>query len=245
MTIRRFYVNFDQFFHNTITITEDEHHHLKNVYRLTVGTEIIVVCGDEYDYHARIEEIGKNSTIATITKKVKNQFNPAVKVTVFQALTKKDAMSNLVQKLSELGVSEFVPLETQNTTAKDKVNKADKLQTVANQSTKQCKRSIPLNVLPTMSFIEMVKQFHTYDLVIFANETEQNTTLFDAFETVNQPKHVAIVIGSEGGFTPEEMELAKQNGAKSITLGKRILRVETATIATTAIAMHHLHELGN
>ena len=160
-----------------------------------------------------------------------------------QALTKRDAMSNLVQQLSELGVSEFVPLINQNITAKDKAGKLDKLQTVANQSTKQCKRSLALVVKPTMQFAELLQQVREYDLVVFANELEQSQHFSEVLQGAKQPKRVAIVVGSEGGFTEQEANALIEMGAKSIRLGNRILRVQTACVATTSVVMNFLNEL--
>lgn len=242
MTIRRFFVEPEAFYNNTITIQGDEHNHLKNVLRLTEGTQIVVVCNDIYDYEAVISQIGKSKTSCKIVGKVKNEYNPSAQVTVYQALTKRDAMSNLVQQLSELGVTQFVPLITQNITKKDKASNLEKLQTVANQSTKQCKRSIALTVKPTTKFEELLQQVKDYDLVLFANELEHAQHLSKSV-IKDTNKNVAIVVGSEGGFTPKEAELLEQAGAKSVSLGKRILRVQTACIAITSVVMNKLGEL--
>lgn len=243
MTLRRFFVKPEGFNNNSIIISGDEHNHLKNVLRLKEEEQIIVVCGDGYDYYANLKNVGKNATIAEIVKKEPNIYDAKSFVRVYQALTKKDTLSFITQKLTELGVAELALIETTNTTAKDKFSKADKLQAVSNQSVKQCKRSKPMTILNTKKVSEMLKELKAFDLVVFANETEHKNTLKELFEDNKGNSNVAIIIGSEGGFTPKEIDDIISAGAVSVTLGKRILRAETASIALTALVMYHLGEL--
>ena len=111
----------------------------------------------------------------------------------------------------------------------------DKMQEISNQSIKQCKRSIPMNVSDVMVFDEMVKSLSKYDIVIFANECEKTASLKEI--DISKNDNVAIIIGSEGGFSEKEIaKIVKANG-KSVSLGKRILRAETAAIALTSVIM--------
>ena len=217
-----------------------EHNHLKNVLRLTVGEEVIVVIGDEYDYTCVIEKISKGDSVLRVVNKEINNYNSHSDVTVFQALTKQDNMTLIVQKLTELGVKTFVPFESQFITSKDKFNKQEKLQTISNQSIKQCKRSIPMNVSPTMSFNEMVKALSNYDVVVFANETENAKSLSEV--QLNSNQKIAVIVGSEGGFSEAECEKIINAGGSSVTLGKRILRAETASIAVASVVMYRIGE---
>ena len=140
--MKRFFINKTLQVNTNVKIDGIEHNHIKNVLRQKIGDEIILVCGDEYDYFAKIVDISKGETEVEITSKEKNTANPKSDVTVFQALVKSDNMSLIVQKLTELGVKSFVPFESEFITSKDKNNKASKLQEISNQSIKQCKRSI-------------------------------------------------------------------------------------------------------
>lgn len=236
--MRRFLV--DKINSNKVIIEGIEHNHLKNVLRLHEGEEVVVVCGDEYDYICVIEKISKGDTVLTVTDKIFNPYNSKSDVTVFQALTKHDNMSLIVQKLTELGVKTFVPFESQFITSKDKYSKRDKLETISNQSIKQCKRSIPMEVKDTMSFKELLKALSNYDVVIFANETERTKNLSSI--DINPGMKVAIIVGSEGGFSDIECKQIEDAGGKSVSLGKRILRAETAAIGLTSVVMYRLGE---
>ena len=237
---KRFFANIDNVRNGQAILEGTEHNHLKNVMRITVGEEVIIVCGDEFDYLCKVEEIGRSRTVLGIMQKTKNKFNPQVKLTVFQSLVKRPAMELIIQKLTELGVSTFIPFESRYSIIQSKQGKESKLQEISNQSIKQCRRSIPMRVEKTLSFKNMVKSLSDYDIVLFSNEAEgKKQTLKKILEknsTGDKSSNIAIIIGPEGGFSPEETtSLSKV--AFSISLGKRILRAETASIALASIIM--------
>jgi len=238
--MKRFFVNRQLNINENFTIEGIEHNHIKNVMRMQVGDNIILVCGDEFDYIATIIAMSKGETKVFITAREENVHNSDSNVTVFQALVKSDNMSLIVQKLTELGVKKFVPFESEFITSKDKFGKVNKLQEISNQSIKQCKRSIPMNVVETMSFAKMCEELKNYDLIIFANECEKSKCLKDLI--FNKTQNIAIIVGSEGGFSSQEIEKLITAGANSITLGKRILRAETACIALSSVVMCLLGE---
>lgn len=238
--MKRFFVNFSLDTGKTYKIDGIEHNHIKNVMRMSIGDRLILVCGDEYDYHAEIIAMSKGDTTVTIVDKEKNIYNSSSDVTVFQALVKADNMSLIIQKLTELGVKTFIPFESEFITSKDKFGKTSKFQEISNQSIKQCKRSIPMKVEDTLSFTKMLEKLKEYDVILFANECEKQDKL-NALD-IAQGKKVAIIIGSEGGFSAVEIGRLVSVGAKSISLGKRILRAETATIALSSVVMFLLGE---
>lgn len=237
--MKRFFVN-DTFDVGSIVKIEGiEHNHIKNVMRMKENEQIILVCGNEYDYLAQIVSFSKGETIVKVLEKTLNIYNPKSDVTVFQAHVKSDNMSLIVQKLTELGVTKFVPFESEFITSKDKLNKCQKLQEISNQSIKQCKRSIPMKICNTLSFKQLIEDLKNYDLVLFANECEKQFKL-SSIEHLN--KKIAIIVGSEGGFSENEIKMLIQANAKSITMGKRILRAETASISLTAVIMYLIGE---
>lgn len=238
--MKRFFVNEELNNGQKVIIEGIEHNHIKNVMRMNVGEEIILVCGDDFDYKAKIVSITKGHTLCDIIEKSPNFYNSKSKITVFQALVKSDNMSFIVQKLTELGVTDFQPFESEFITSKDKCGKVHKLQDISNQSIKQCKRSIPMKVSDVIGFDEMLCKLKDYDEIIFANECEKTYKLSEIDLTVD--KKIAVIIGSEGGFSKNEIEKLISIGAKSITLGKRILRAETASIALTSVVMYKIGE---
>lgn len=238
--MKRFFVNKSLDVNKSIKIDGIEHNHIKNVMRMVEGDEIILVCGDDYDYLARIVSITKGDTLVDIFDKKINEYNPKSNVTVFQALVKSDNMSLIIQKLTELGVKDFYPFESEFITSKDKSGKIDKLQEISNQSIKQCKRSIPMNIHNTLSFKALIEKLKEFDTIIFANECEKTTSLADC--NLNKNDRVAIIIGSEGGFSKSEIDQLISAGAQSISLGKRILRAETAAISLAAVVMYLIGE---
>lgn len=239
--MKRFISKVENLKNNQIILDESEHNHLKNVLRLKEGEEVIATLNDENDYICEVFSIKKNFSILKINKIIKNIYNPSKKITVYQGFLKKDNMSLIVQKLNELGVSTFVPFESENVVSMDKSGKIDKLQDVSNQSCKQCKRSIAMNILPAVKIKDICNQIPFFDIVIFANETEKNNDL----QHLNLSKfnNVALIVGSEGGFSENEINLLIQSGAKSITLGKRILRAETASIVLSGITAYIMGEI--
>ena len=224
-------------------IRDSEHNHLKNVLRLNIGDKIECVGLDEFVYLCQIQKIEKSQTYALVLEKQVCLSNPKVNLTVFQALVKNDNMSLIVQKLSELGVTSLVPFESEFITSKDSKNKQGKLQEIANQSIKQCRRSIPLKVQKTLSFDEMINSLKPFDKIIFANEKETSKSLNDTLKELKETDNVAIIIGSEGGFSDKEISaISKRTNAISISLGSRILRAETASIFLTGLVLYELKE---
>ena len=238
--MKRFFINEQLNINSKFVIDGIEHNHIKNVMRMNVGDEIILVCGDEYDYFAKIISMSKGETGVFVSDKQLNEHNPVCDLTVFQALVKSDNMSLIVQKLTELGVKNFVPFESEFITSKDKFGKVHKLQEISNQSIKQCKRSIPMRVCDTLTFDKMVDSLKIYDLVIFANECEKTENLSNI--NISSKDKVAVIIGSEGGFSSYEIEKLATCGAKSVSLGRRILRAETASIALSSVVMYLMGE---
>lgn len=238
--MKTFYVNSVN--GNNIELVGDEHNHLKNVMRLNCGDQVKVVCGDDFNYFCTIMQINKNSTILKVDSKELNKANPKVNLTCYMALIKNDNLSLVVQKLTELGCSTFVPFESRYTVNKDKGTKIEKLNLITQQSLKQCGRSKPMVIKPTKKLTDLVNDLKQHDLIIFANETEKSENLNDVLMQNMNAKNIAIIVGCEGGFEQTEIDLLINNNAKSVTLGSRILRAETASIMLTAIILNFFKE---
>ena len=240
--MKRFIFNKNNLINNQFKIDGNEFNHLKNVMRIKVDDLITAVCFDEFDYISKVIEIGKNYAICEVLNKEKNIANPSKNVVIYQALLRNENLSVCVQKLTELGCQGFIPFQSEFCTAKKTDTKHKKLQEISNQSIKQCGRSKPLEVGETLFFNEMLKQLEKYDLVVFANESENNKMLSE-IEFSNK-NNIAIIVGCEGGFSPKEKDLLSLlNNVVSVSLGKRILRAETACLAISALVLNKIGEI--
>ena len=219
----------------------DEHNHLANVMRFKVGDEVILIADDDFDYYGTIEEIKKNHTVVNVTKKEKNIYNPTVEVTAFVAMNKREQTSLMVRMLSELGVSFYVPIITKWTLGQDRTDKMERYQKIADQSVKQCRRSKTMKIMEPQKLEVACKSFKNYDEVLFAYENENQNII----PNLEHKKKIAFVIGPVAGFDKDEAELIEKSDAKVVTLGKRILRAETATIALASVIFEKSGEWKN
>ncbi len=239
MELKRFFSNSKIENNGFVVLENEEHNHLKNVLRFKIKDKVIVVCNDNFDYVCEIEEINKNNSVLKVIEKQENKHNPKINVSVFQALVKNDNMNLIVQKLTELGVTKLIPFESTFSTSKIKEAKTDKWQKISNQSLKQCKRSLCMQVENPVKFSNILPMLKNYDCIIFANECEKTTSIKNINEKAN---NIALIVGSEGGFSEEEIKQLLNYDAISVTLGNRILRAETASIALTSVTMYKFGE---
>jgi len=230
--MKRFYLTTEEF--NNRAIHGDEYNHMKNVMRMNKGDDFIAFIDDEYDYTCKIIEIKKDYILFDVLSKDLNTKNPNIKIDIFQALAKGEKMELVAQKTTEIGITGFYSLYIKNCDVKPTTSKPSRLEKIVINACKQCGRSkIPYisNVITSKECIELLRY---YDLVLFANETEQNTRIYDILENQKDAKSIALIIGPEGGFTTDEITLFS-TVAKSVTFGNRILRTETAGIYLTSI----------
>ena len=225
----------------TITLTDDEFVHIAKVMRFSVGEIFTLIDGFGYEYDCKIENINKKDMQAVVIQKTKAQTETNHNVTVFQALVKGDKFELITQKLTELGVNKIVPFESKFCQVKSNTTRLDRLEKISIEALKQCGRAKKVQIEKILSFDEMLKQLESYDKVIFAYENSTENFSAESFDKNDQ--NIAIVIGSEGGFSLTEMEkLKQQKNVKTVSLGKRILRAETAAISLTSVVMFLLNE---
>lgn len=241
MEIRRFYVSVDDITDNVVTIVGDEFWHLTKVLRYKVGYNIIVCNNtDGKDYVCKIKLIDKDYCQAVVEDIVDNECKTKSNITLFQALPKGDKADLIVQKAVELGVQNICFFDS-NYVAEKKFN-LDRLHKINVEACKQCGRSRISNIFGLLTFEEMLNLLKNFDKVIVCYENEKTNNLGEELVGM-ESKNIAIIIGSEGGFSEQEVELCKSFGAKSVTLGSRILRCETASIVVCGIVMYVLGEM--
>lgn len=218
--------------------------HLSKVLRLRVGDQIDVSDSMEWEYRAEIVRIDEEEVLLVILDKQKFAREPNLEVTLFQGIPKAGKMETIIQKCVELGVHAIIPVFMERTVVVEKGNfskKLDRWQKISDEAVKQCKRGMVPQVGRQRSFPEMLDELRDYDLILFPYENENDHSIKDCLRSLaEKPRSVAIVIGPEGGFSDKEAAELDEAGAARVTLGKTILRTETAGMAALAMTMYEL-----
>ena len=242
----KFFVSSNQVEGNTVNIYGTDVDHIKKVLRKNINDEIIVCNKDiEQDYLCRILKIEDNIE-CEIVNEINENTESNVLVTIYQGLPKFDKMELVIQKSVELGVYEIIPLELNRCVVKlkekDRDKKIQRWQKISEVAAKQCGRNYIPNIGNVQNLKQICEDFNKYDLVLVAYENEKENTLkpqLDILKNKNDLK-IAVIIGPEGGIDEREIEEVRNNGAKVITLGKRILRTETVALNVLSIIMYEL-----
>lgn len=239
--MHRFFVTPEQIKDSTITITGEDVKHLTKVLRIA-DDELFEVCdGQGTDYLCKIAAHHDDAVLAAVQKTTPSAGENPYHLTLFQGLPKGQKLEDIVQKGTACGINRFVPFTSTYCVAKIKdrrqaQKKQVRLQRVAYEAAKQSKRGVIPRVDLCEPFSEMASELTDFDLVIFAYEHESEQTLKQALapRDLRKLKTIAVIVGSEGGFSPDEAARLRACGALSVSLGKRILRTETAGIVIAA-----------
>lgn len=241
----QFFVEEDQIADKFVTITGTDVNHIKNVLRMKCGEKVRISSKEGKSVYCSICEIGDSSVCAEILKEDEQGTELPCKIYLFQGLPKSDKMELIIQKAVELGAYEVIPVAMKNCVVKLDEKKASarvkRWQGIAESAAKQSKRSIIPEVKEPMSYKAAVAYAESMDvrLVPYENERGMAATK-EAMEAIHPGESIGIFIGPEGGFAPEEIEIAQNKNMKLISLGKRILRTETAGLATLSILVYQL-----
>ena len=229
-----------------IILDAEESNHLMNALRHKTGDQIIVSDENEYEYITVISEYTDGKVFLKIKEK-----NPLSKkklsVTLVQGLCKGEKMDLIVQKATELGITEIIPLETSRTVVRLEKNKAEKRverwQRIALEAAKQCGTSKVPEVKNIVRLSDFLKNMGKDENYLLFWEEEKQTRLRNILDSLTG-NAITLIIGPEGGFDEKEVVLLRERGALSVSLGERILRTETAGIAAMACVMYHHGDLG-
>lgn len=231
--MRRFYLTEEQL--RSGMVDDEEFRHM-SVLRMSVGDRFIgISANSDMDNIYEITEITKKSASIKFVEQLENHANPKLNIVVFQALAKGDKLETVTQKATELGASAICPLYLKNCDVKEGSGKVNRLDKIAISATKQCGRSRVPKILDCVNIKTIEKALSGVDLIILANEREDRLPLLEVLNQNKSAKSIAIIVGPEGGFTDEEIDKIISLGGKSVTLGKRILRTETAGLYMLAV----------
>ena len=215
--------------------------HIKNVLRMRVGENFLVSLNNR-SHLCELSEIKEDIAVARIITENYNDTSLPIKIYLFQGLPKSDKLELIIQKAVELGAECIIPTEMTNCVVKleekKKASKVSRWQAIAESAAKQSKRSFVPKVNDVLSYKDALKMASEFDLLLVPYECENGMeSTKEALGLIKSGMSVGIIIGAEGGFTENEIEMAKENGGKIISLGKRILRTETAAITSVAMCM--------
>ncbi|MEY8533327.1 16S rRNA (uracil(1498)-N(3))-methyltransferase [Blautia pseudococcoides] len=243
----RFFVEPSQVEEHTIHILGSDVNHIKNVLRMKTGEEILISSGDDLEYACYIEKMGAEEVLAHVMYVQEAGYELPSKIYLFQGLPKGDKMELIIQKAVELGVHEVIPVATRRAVVKlegkKEENKIRRWQAIAGSAAKQSKRMYVPEVKPVMRFSQAIEQAKELDIVLLPYElAEGMRKTKEIIAQIEPGGSIGIFIGPEGGFDEEEVRMAVEMGAKAITLGKRILRTETAGLTVLSVLMFALEE---
>lgn len=251
--MHKFFTSKELINENVGKIIGDDVKHIMKVLRLTSGEEVILNNCEGTEYLAKIDTVNKQEVILTIIETIEGSNESDINITLYQGLPKSQKMDLIVQKGTELGIYEFKPVITSRVDVKLKgeFKKLDRLNRISLEAAKQSKRSVVPKVLEPINFNDLLEEIGSLDLMLVPYENAENfgiKTLISSLKKenidLNNIKTVGILVGPEGGFEEEEIVKLKDKGAHIITLGKRILRTETAGFVAASLIQYELSDLG-
>ncbi len=239
--MNRFYVPFHAGLKD-LWIDSSESHHIVHVKRLKIGDNIIVFNGTGDEFEAEIEDIEGNRVKVRINQQRTISKENIVGIDIAFAIPKGKRSHLLIQKCTELGVHKLIPINYARSVVKLKDDcsvKIEKWQKIAIEASKQCGRNTITKIGKVVDFENILNTTDSYDLPLFACSQSDSDNLKNTLQEHPKPNNILSFIGPEGGFTSNEIEMAKNAGCKFVSLGNRILRIETAAIAVSAILSYH------
>ncbi len=233
----KFFVPETQKNKNEISIKGLDVNHISNVLRLKPEENLLITIKEtEESFIAKIKQITKERVLCDIIEKIQNTVESNVIIDLFQGLPKFDKMEYIIQKSTELGVRKIIPIEMERCVVKLDQNQKDKKierwKKIAEVAAKQSKRDIIPEIEDIKKVEEICNNTQKYDIILLAYENENKITLKQELKKINKKENlkIGIIIGPEGGLSEKEVSTFEQRGIKSVSLGKRTLRTETAPI---------------
>ncbi|MFH1612511.1 MAG: RsmE family RNA methyltransferase [bacterium] len=243
INIHRFFVKPENINENNITILDEEFYHLHNVLRLKINDKILICDNTGKEYIVVLQKISNSYAEGKIENCSISITEPKVKITLAQSIPKAKKMDFIIEKNTELGITQIIPLITHRCVVniKNEILRYNRWEEIAKNAAKQSQRAI----IPKIEKITSIKELDLkeYDLIIVPYENEKNNLKNILKNLKEKIKNIIIFIGPEGGFEKEEIMFLQEQKGISVSLGKRILKTETASITTLSIILYELGEL--
>lgn len=249
----KFFVTQNQIQNETIQITGKDVNHIKNVLRMKKHDKLTICIKEtQKDATCEIQNLEEETITCKILQTKENQVETNIQISIYQSLPKSDKMELIIQKSVELGVYEIYPVKMKRNIVKiqekDEQKKLERWQKISEVAAKQCGRGKIPEIKKITNIEEISNQISKYDTVLIAYEKETQNTIKAELKKLTpkaQKKEqikIAIIIGPEGGIDETEIEQLKKQGAKTVTLGKRILRTETVALNVLSNIMYELEQ---
>ncbi len=243
--MHRFFI--PQLYTAEMTIKDVDARHISKVLRMQPGDKLQIVSDDGVTAIAEIVSVQADSVVVKCLEKLAESHEPSVKITLAQGLAKGEKMDFIIQKAVEMGVSSIVPVAMEHSVVRLEGAKADKKverwQKIAEAAAKQSKRDIIPQVQPVQTMQQMLANNDLQHKII-AYECEDRLGLKTALQSCHNLQELLLIIGPEGGISEFELDLARKNGAVPVSLGKRILRAETAGVVALSAILYETGDLG-
>lgn len=237
-----YYTDSKNVFSNYLNIIGTEARYINKVMRHKTGDMIFVTDGMDNEYQTMITTIEKNCIEADIINKTRKVREITTKVTLAQSIIKGNHMDFIIEKATELGVYEIIPIITARTIASVSEKKVERYQKLMLAAMKTSTRTRLPHLTKPMAFDKLLDAISEYDLTILAYEEEKNNRLSDVL-TKKILNKVLLIIGPEGGFSSSEIKTASERGIKCFSLGRRRLRAETAAISALSLLLYEQKEM--
>ena len=240
----KFFIPRENVFEKQLKISGEDVIHIVKVLRLKKGDVLTCCDGRGIDYTAKISDISKTEVLCNILETAKSDTEPNIEVTLIQGIPKAAKMDYIIQKNTELGITDIYPCALNRCVAKiDNEKKIDRWQKIAKEAAQQSGRGVIPKIHKPVDIKDAEKLLKAADIAFAAYECEEEVTLKTVLNSVKEPKTVAFLIGAEGGFDKSEIEYLKENGIATVSLGKRILRTETAGEAVLSMIMYEIGDI--
>ncbi len=234
---------------DTIEIKGTDAHHLLHVLRAKAGQELLVVDDENRTARMQMTDFASDAVTLKLVEVLELDTEPPIEISLAQCLLKSDKMDFVVQKAVELGVKRILPIKSRNCVVryddKKKESRRQRWQRVADEAAKQCGRSALAEVFGIVELAEFLAGLAPTDdmELLFCYENEVQRSMKEYLRQ-SSARRICLLIGPEGGFTPEEAELVERTGGASVTMGPRILRAETAALAAISAVQYEKGDLG-
>lgn len=230
----------DKIENNVATLNKEDSYHIKKVMRMKLGEKIEIV-SNKVCYIAEITSLDTDNVQAKIMEKQEENPEINIKVSLVQSLVKEQKMDFIIQKATELGISEIIPYEATRSIIKrngKEDKKIDRWQKIVKEASEQSKRVTIPKVMPILSLDELIR-LDNYDVKILCTVRENSKNIKNILSNVKTNDTMLIVVGPEGGFTEQEEEKMIENGFITVSLGNTVLRTETVALFLMSVIRYH------